>query len=135
MTVSELTPLLQVFDMRASVAFYRDTLGFEVSGTYEPDGHLYWAELKLGAATLMLNASFEDDERPAEPDAARAEGHHDTELYLRCEDVGAIHADLQKRGVAVTPPQESHGRREIRISDPDGFVLSFFRLYPDLSTR
>ncbi|MFZ0213142.1 MAG: VOC family protein [Candidatus Acidiferrales bacterium] len=31
-----MTPLLQVFDMRASIAFYRDVLGFEVVSRSEP---------------------------------------------------------------------------------------------------
>jgi catechol 2,3-dioxygenase-like lactoylglutathione lyase family enzyme len=40
------TPLFQVFDMRRSVAWYRDMLGFEVVQSHEPDGHLYWAMLR-----------------------------------------------------------------------------------------
>jgi hypothetical protein len=35
--------------------------------SYEPDGHLYWALLKLGGTLLMLNAKYEDEERPAQP--------------------------------------------------------------------
>jgi catechol 2,3-dioxygenase-like lactoylglutathione lyase family enzyme len=37
-TVTSITALLQVYDMHKSVAFYRDTLGFEVVHKYEPDG-------------------------------------------------------------------------------------------------
>ena len=63
-TATNVTPLLMVYDMRRSVAFYRDVLGFEVVQTWEPDGHLYWAQLKLGGAVMMLNAEYEDDQRP-----------------------------------------------------------------------
>ena len=48
MAAKNLTPLLQVYDMKTSVAFYRDKLGFTVAHTYEPNGHLYWASLELG---------------------------------------------------------------------------------------
>src|SRR6478672_3167857 len=64
---THVTPLLQVFDMRASVAFYCDVLGFELAQTHEPDGHLYWAMLKLDDAVLMLNAKYEDEHRPPAP--------------------------------------------------------------------
>jgi catechol 2,3-dioxygenase-like lactoylglutathione lyase family enzyme len=50
--------------MRRSVAWYRDMLGFEVVQSHEPDGHLYWAMLRLGDATLMLNAQYEDKRPP-----------------------------------------------------------------------
>ena len=33
-----MAPLLQVFDMPASIAFYRDVLGFEVVTTSSPRG-------------------------------------------------------------------------------------------------
>jgi glyoxylase I family protein len=81
-TVRNVTPLLEVFDMDQSVAFYRDRLGFQVVESWRPDGHFYWALLKLGDTVLMLNSRYEDGQRPAQPDTQRAAGHADTELFL-----------------------------------------------------
>jgi glyoxylase I family protein len=75
------TPLFQVFDMRRSVAWYCDMLGFEVVQSYEPDGHLYWAMLQLGDATLMLNSQYEDEDRPAQ-EPPSPPGHSDVTLYF-----------------------------------------------------
>ena len=125
-TMTKMTPLFQVFDMRTSVAFYRDKLGFEVAGTYEPDGHLYWAELKLGDIVLMLNACWEDDERPDQPDESRNKGHGDTALYFQCSDIDTLYQQLRDREVEVQPPSEQHGRREVVVIDPDGYHLSFY---------
>ena len=124
-TIKGLKPLFQVYDMRASVAFYTDKLGFELNETYEPDGHLYWASLKRDGVEIMLNACWEDDERTDRVDPVRVKGHNDAELYFHCDDVDAIYQELKGRGANVQAPTEQHGRREVTIKDPDGFHLSF----------
>jgi len=53
--VRGMAPLLQVFDMPLSIAFYRDVLGFEVVSTSKPRGeHFDWALLRLNGVELML---------------------------------------------------------------------------------
>ena len=49
-----IAPLLQVFDMATSIAFYRDVLGFEVVTTSKPRGeHFDWAlRLKGGGVDV-----------------------------------------------------------------------------------
>jgi catechol 2,3-dioxygenase-like lactoylglutathione lyase family enzyme len=67
-----MAPLLQVFDMPTSIAFYRDALGFEVVTTSKPRGeHFDWALLRLNGVELMLNTAYEEDARPPAPDPAR----------------------------------------------------------------
>src|SRR5882672_107533 len=74
--MSGLVPLLQVFDMNESVAFYRDMLGFEIHG-HSPEieaaegRYFHWAWLRHGDAELMLNTAFDSNERPAARDPAR----------------------------------------------------------------
>jgi uncharacterized glyoxalase superfamily protein PhnB len=121
--VTGLAPLLQVFDMRKSMAWYHDVLGFEVLQTHEPDGHLYWAMLKLGDARLMLNAKYEDDKRPA--NAPRPADRSDFALYFGCQDVDAAYEELRPK-INLEPPKTAYyGMRQLTITDPDGFVLVF----------
>src|SRR5208282_4989158 len=104
-----MTPLLQVFDMPTSIAFYRDVLGFEVVSTSTPRGeHFDWALLRLNGVELMLNTAYEQDARPAAPDAARLAAHDDTCLYFGCPDVDAAYAYLRGRGVALEEPKVAH---------------------------
>jgi catechol 2,3-dioxygenase-like lactoylglutathione lyase family enzyme len=58
--------LLQVFDMPTSVRFYRDVLGFEVVHTTTPrEGDQFdWGLLRLNDTELMLNTTYEQDDRP-----------------------------------------------------------------------
>jgi glyoxylase I family protein len=76
------TALLEVFDMRASLAFYR-ALGGEVLQTWgEREEDWDWVFLRIGDADLMLNTAYERDERPPTPDSGRVKGHADTELFF-----------------------------------------------------
>src|SRR6266481_7965455 len=60
-----MAPLLQVFDMPTSIAFYRDVLGFEVVTTSKPGAANFgWALLRLNGMELMLNTAYEEDSRP-----------------------------------------------------------------------
>ena len=59
--------LLQVFDMPASVAFYRDVLGFEIVHQSRPGDVFDWALLKHGDAEVMLNTMYESDAPAAGP--------------------------------------------------------------------
>jgi glyoxylase I family protein len=121
-TVRGLTPLLEVFDLPASIAFYHDVLGFEVVA----GDASWWCMLKLGEATLMLNTAYEDHERPPVPEPARVRGHADTSLYFSSPDPDAVYAHLCSQGWTVTEPMiTSYGMRQVSTQDPDGFQLFF----------
>jgi glyoxylase I family protein len=121
-TISGLAPLLEVFDLPASIAFYRDVLGFElVSGDAS-----WWCMLKMGEASLMLNTAYEDHERPGLPEKARVLGHADTSLYFSSPDPDEVYAQLCKKGwTATAPTVTSYGMRQVSTKDPDGFRLFF----------
>ncbi|WP_010581829.1 VOC family protein [Schlesneria paludicola] len=124
--IQSAVPLLQVFDILKSIAFYRDVLEFAVVSTSDPAKPLFWAMLQNGGATLMLNSAFEEHERPAQPDAGRSIAHADTTLFLNCEDVDAFYELLCDKHWPVEPPQTtSYGMRQVYARDPDQFCLCF----------
>lgn len=124
--IGSLCPLIQVFDMPRSLAFYRDLLGFEVVQASEPGDAFDWGWLRLGGADLMLNTAHERDRRPAAPDPARVEAHADTGLFFGCRDPQAVHDHLRERGVEVRPPHVTgYGMRQLHLRDPDGYALCF----------
>lgn len=119
--------LLQVFDMPTSVRFYRDVLGFEVIHTSEREGDQFdWGLLRLEETQVMLNTAYEQDDRPAQPDAARIAAHGDTCMYFSCPDVDAAYRHLRAQGVDVKEPQVApYGMKQLYVSDPDGYMLCF----------
>jgi glyoxylase I family protein len=127
-----MAPLLQVFDMPTSIAFYRDKLGFEVATTSagpkpgNDHDRFGWALLRLNGAELMLNTAYEDDARPPAPDPARVAAHDDTAIYFGCPDVDAAYAHLRERGVNVKAPTIApYGMKQLYLTDPDGYSLCF----------
>jgi uncharacterized glyoxalase superfamily protein PhnB len=121
-----MAPLLQVFDMPTSIAFYRDVLGFTVDQPAEQGDDVDWALLKLQGVELMLNTAYEKPVRPPAPDPARASCHADTALYFGCPDVDAAYAHLRSRGVELKEPTVTHyGFKAIYVTDPDGYQLCF----------
>ena len=118
-----MTPLLMVYDMRRAVAFYRDVLGFEGEAQWEPDGHLYWAQLKCGDTRLMLNAEFENDERRPEHDRPHGK---DVTFYFYPADVLALRDAIFIRGGQPGELEETHyGHKQFHVTDRDGYTLCF----------
>jgi glyoxylase I family protein len=124
--IQGLAPLLQVFDMPASVHFYRDVLGFELVTTSSPGEHFDWALLRLNRVEVMLNTAYESDRRPPSPDSARVAAHSDTALYFGCEDLDPAYRHLRAHGFNVKEPvTQSYGMRQLYVTDPDGYTLCF----------
>jgi len=119
-------PLIQVFDMPTSVAFYRDVLGFTVVRQSGPGDDFDWGLLKLDGAELMLNTAYEKEDRPPTPDRARIAAHEDTAFYLGCRDVDAAYEYLRLRGVDVQEPTVApYGMKQLYLKDPDAYVICF----------
>jgi catechol 2,3-dioxygenase-like lactoylglutathione lyase family enzyme len=125
------TTLLQVYDMPASVRFYRDVLGFETVSHSphrggDPD-RFHWCWLRLGGAELMLNTAYEfDEERPVPADETRTAAHGDTGLIFGCPDVDAAYEELRAKGVDVSKPWVApYGMKQMSLRDPDGYGLCF----------
>ena len=122
-----MTPLLEVFDMPTSIAFYRDVLGFNIHTTDgKPVPNNDWVWLERDDVHLMLNTAYESDKRPAAPDAKRVAAHRDVCLYFACPDVDGAYAYLREKGIKLKPPKVAHyGMKQVYVLDPDGYNLCF----------
>jgi glyoxylase I family protein len=116
-----LAPLLQVFDLPISLAFYQNILEFELLESTDD-----WARLRRGHSELMLNTAYESHERPEKPDPPRHAAHADTTLYFGCPDPDAAYHHLAAKGLKLDPPKTApYGMRQLYFSDPDGYLLCF----------
>lgn len=126
--VTGMAPLIQVYDMPTSVAFYCDVIGFKMvqQSVVAADGHFDWCMLELDGTYLMLNTAYERDERPPTPDLQRRAHHFDVGFFFGVTDIDAVYRDLRAKGRSVDPPKLMHyGMRELSIRDPDDFELHF----------
>lgn len=125
-TFKGLSPLLQVFDMRRSIRFYCDQLGFEIQSTSEEGDDFDWALLRQGDIQLMLNTAYERHQRPPSEDLARVAAHADTILYFWVESVDEVSEFLNEQGVQHRPPiVTDYGMQQLYCRDPDGYELCF----------
>ncbi len=121
-----LAPLLEVFDMPTSLAFYRDKLWFRITGDSGQGDESGWVMLQLGEETLMLNTAYDDGERPDAPDAARVAAHRDTCIYFGCPNVDAAYEHLLANGIVAEPPSVApYGMKQLYLRDPDNYGLCF----------
>ena len=117
--VRESVPFLHVADMSASLAFYRDGLGFEMPLHWMDEGVLRWCQLKLGGASIMLQA-YRPGRVPAE---TRGVG---LSVTFMCEDALAIWRATRSRGLhAIQRPFVGNGLWVVSFVDPDGYRLDF----------
>lgn len=107
-------PILQVSDLRRSLGFYRDLLGFEVTYCFPDASEPQFVSLTLdGGGKLALGPS-------ADPVQSAS-----TAIWLYTDDVDAAVARLQEAGVRVVaePADQPWGERVASVADPDDFVV------------
>ena len=112
--------------MAASLAFYRDMLGFTVVSTSDPraEDDFDWVLLRRDGIDLMLNTAYEFGERPPEPSPERIAGHDDTGLFFGCRDLDAAYSYFRSNGVSLEPPSTApYGMKQLWLKDPDGYVV------------
>ncbi|MGE0716565.1 MAG: VOC family protein [Alphaproteobacteria bacterium] len=109
-------PSLRVRDTAATIAFYRDLLGFRVTGRHPVEAPT-WIELTHGPVTLQF---FSD------PPIGIAEPEMAGTLYLHPDDVTALAARLEGLVPFEWGPEVmSYGMREFAVRDPDGYRIAF----------
>ena len=111
---------LTVNDVRKSLAWYRDILGFVAGEEWREDGALMGIEVRAGAVTLWLG---QDDWKKGR-DRVKGEG---IRLYGRtAQDIDRLAALIKSRGgvLAHEPKTEPWGERDFGLVDPDGFKIT-----------
>ena len=103
-----------VRDMAASVAHYRDALGFDV--TFEYGEPIYYACLCRDEVQLHLLAASATKRLP---------GNGGLCIFVR--DVDAVHAELVAHGAnVIKPPADyAYGMRDFDVTDLDGNQITF----------
>lgn len=121
-----LCPLLQVFDMPASLRFYIDILGFKIVQSSGEGYDVDWIWISRDEINLMLNTAYEKESRPAIPDPERIKSHYDTSIYLGCADIDALYDYLVPRVKKIQPPViTGYKFKALYLKDPDGYLLVF----------
>lgn len=107
---------LTVRDLAASVAWYRDVLGFAAAREYRREGRMFAVALRAGDVELLV---VQDDGRKG---LERAKGDGFSLQLTTVQDIDELAARIKARGgVLETEPMTIAGKRAFRLRDPDGF--------------
>jgi uncharacterized glyoxalase superfamily protein PhnB len=120
----DISPSLTVNDLQASIAWYRDIVGFTLEETWERDGKMAGASLIAGSATINLS----QDDWARGRDRVKGEGFR---LYLHtAQDINVIAARIKVHGgtLASEPADQPWGTRTFNLVDPDGYRLTISSL-------
>jgi len=114
-----LTCALQVADLKKSIDWYQDVLGFKL--LYQMD-EMGWCE--LSSAVARVNVGLSQVEKP--------EGQGGATLTFGVKDIDAARRELEKKGVKFDGETRTIPEmvRLATFFDPDGNTLMF---YQDLS--
>ncbi|MCB9883428.1 MAG: VOC family protein [Planctomycetes bacterium] len=124
-TYLTIEPRLHVADLQASLAFYRDVLGFVVT-TLIPREEPTFAMLARDRVYLQLGGIG---------GARRREDRPTCTLWIDVHDVAELHGTLAAKATIEWGPEVFfYGRREFAVRDPDGHLVVFSEVTDDPAT-
>lgn len=118
--VRSLTPSLTVSDLQASLAWYRDVVGFHVKESYDTDGVPAGYELLAGDQLLFIS----QDDFAKGRDRVKGLGMR---FFLEtAQDIDTLADAIKARGgtLASEPAEMPWGPRAFSLVDPDGFTFT-----------
>jgi catechol 2,3-dioxygenase-like lactoylglutathione lyase family enzyme len=124
--LTSIRPSFIVKDLQASIAYYRERLGFKLD-FQGPDEGPFWAGVSRDGIGIMLKAVGSDV--PPIPNHTRHEwGPSDADIYSI--DPDALFDEFSRRGASFAKKLSfiENGLWGFAVSDADGYVLRFFCL-------
>lgn len=107
---------LTVTDLEASLAWYRDVIGFTVARIFERAGLPFAASLSAGVVQILLT----QDNGAKGSDRVKGEGF--SLQFTTAQNIDELARQIQARGgVLDMEPADVWGARTFRLRDPDGF--------------
>jgi catechol 2,3-dioxygenase-like lactoylglutathione lyase family enzyme len=131
--LASIRPNFIVKDLQASIAYYRDRLGFQLD-FQGPDDEPFWAGVSRDGIGIMLKAVAPDV--PPVPNHTRHEwAPPDANIYSM--DPDSLFDEFSRRGASFVKKLSfiEKGLWGFAISDADGYVLTFFQLRNGLSLQ
>jgi lactoylglutathione lyase len=120
--VKQAVPFLGVSNMEASLRYYVDGLGFEMTHQWMPHNKIEWCCLQLGNASLMLQEFRKDGHHDWTPEGRLGAG---VSICFICEDALTVYHEVTAHGIEASEPFVGNNMWVTSLKDPDGYQLHF----------
>jgi len=122
--MGDISPLLAVRNMKQTVEFYKNSLGFKLGMTFPDAENPEYADLSKDGMVLMFI--------PAQNHGIGSEERLGIGVYLYMNidgDIDEYYSELKSKDVriAVEIKDEPYGVRDFTVEDIDGYKLTFNR--------
>jgi lactoylglutathione lyase len=114
--VKQAIPFFRVTNMEASLHYYVDGLGFEMTKKWIPNDRIEWCWLQLGDAALMLQTFRKPPEQRVGVGVS---------ICFQCQDALQIYRDVTSRGIQASRPMVGNALWVTGMTDPDGYRIEF----------
>ena len=112
----------QVRDVRRSILFYTEKLGFSLDRQSLPA----FGQVSIGDLKLILSGPGASGSRPM-PDGGRQEPGGWNRVILEVKDLPARIAELKRQAVRLRNEMEvGPGGKQVQLEDPDGNPIELF---------
>lgn len=112
----------QVADVRRSMAFYTQTLGFSSDQQHLPA----FGQVSVGELKLILSGPGASGSRPM-PDGREQQPGGWNRVILEVQDLPSRILELRKQGVRFRNEMEvGPGGKQVQVEDPDGNPIELF---------
>ena len=118
MKLQFLSPMLEAVDLKETIRFYTETLGFECVDCLPDHENPAWACFEKDQATLMFTTRNEQSPH-IKPEMTGT-------LYFHPDDINTAWQELKDKAEIEYPLEDfDYGMREFAIRDCNGYLLQF----------
>lgn len=126
--LKQISPLLQVRDLAASVSFYGQKLGFRTGSTKGG-----FAAVRRDDCLIYLAQKTKDTDVTNKAARAADDGWCNYDLHIHCQSgtLDSLYEEFRARGVPMPgdfetgPVTRPYGIRDFSVIDPDGYDIVF----------
>ncbi len=127
-----LSPALAVRNMKETIEFYKNSLGFKMEMACPDANNPEYAELSKDGVVLMFILA-----KSCDIGSEQKLGIGVT-LYIQIDgDIDEYYQELKKRGVKITVDiaDEPYGIRDFTVEDVNGYILTFNQVSKTVKSR
>jgi len=120
--IKQAVPFFMTHNMERSLAFYLNSLGFEMKNKWIPRGTIEWCWLQREGAAIMLQEYRKEEHYTKNIEGKLGEG---VSIWFQCEDSLELYHEFLSKGLHPEEPFVGNNMWDVKIIDADGYILHF----------